>query len=163
MLHQFHHNQPDDYDYDSADFCGCIIGLLIGLLLCSLLGSCGTSRSGCDITPELLTYVHDTTHVYHTQHDSIMLHDSVSIDRYLKGDTMFVTKYKERTQYRDRWLHDSIYVNRTDTVIKANIEKAPLSTFDSIALWIGKFLLLLLSIYALGLGVFYLAHKTLKI
>lgn len=48
--------------------------------------------------------------------DSVYLHDSVSVNRWEHGDTVFVEKAVIKHAYKDRWRHDTISVVRADTV-----------------------------------------------
>lgn len=75
-----------------------IIALLI-LILCS----CTTTK-----VVEVPVEVTRTEYIHNTKVDSIFYRDS--IDRYIRGDTVFL--YKERTRYK--------YINRVDTVIKTD-------------------------------------------
>lgn len=66
--------------------------------------SCKTSTKIVEVPVEVIKkeYIHDT------KIDSIYIRDS--IDRWQKGDTLFITKYS--TKYK--------YVNRVDTVLKVD-------------------------------------------
>lgn len=45
-------------------------------------------------------------------HDSIYLRDSVFVEK--KGDTIY--QHKWRTQYRERFIHDTLIIRKTDTL-----------------------------------------------
>ena len=49
--------------------------------------------------------------------DTVMQHDSIYVHEFMQGDTVYVTKY------RDRW-RDKV-VNRTDTVYVQPVQTAP--------------------------------------
>ena len=68
-------------------------------------------------------YVYNTVH----HHDTTIRRDSVYLREYVKGDTVFVEKYKDRYIFRDRW-RDSIRIEeRHDTTsVEVKVEK-PLS------------------------------------
>ena len=57
----------------------------------------------------------DTVRVHHR--DTTYRRDSVWLREYVKGDTVFVEKYKDRYVFRDRW-RDSIRVVRDSAVVE---------------------------------------------
>lgn len=65
----------------------------------------------------------DTLTVHHR--DSLFLKDSVYIREYLKGDTVFIEKYKDRYIFRDRW-RDSVQVREVHdtTAVEVKVEKS---------------------------------------
>lgn len=75
-----------------------IISILI-LLMCS----CATTR-----TVEIPVEKIRTEYIHDTRTDSIFVKDSV--DRWLKGDTLYI--YKEHTRFK--------YINKTDTVCRTD-------------------------------------------
>lgn len=54
----------------------------------------------------------DSIYINQVQRDSIYRHDSIYIRE--KGDTVWMEKYKYI--YRDRIVHDTMYINRTDSI-----------------------------------------------
>ena len=54
----------------------------------------------------------DTLRLSHNIRDSVWLHDSIYIRD--KGDTMFIERW--HTRWRDRTVHDTAYVSKTDSV-----------------------------------------------
>jgi len=48
--------------------------------------------------------------------DSVWLHDSVYVNRYTQGDTVYLTKSVTRYAYKDRVRMDTVCVVRTDSV-----------------------------------------------
>jgi len=71
---------------------------------------------------EKIVVQRDTTIVHHR--DSIIRRDSVWMKEYVKGDTVFVEKYKDRYVFRDRW-RDSISVKEVHdtTTVEKKVEK----------------------------------------
>lgn len=61
---------------------------------------------------ERVIYQHDTTTVH--QRDTAYRRDSIYVREWVKGDTVFVDRFRDRFVYRDRW-RDSIVV-RVDSV-----------------------------------------------
>ena len=64
----------------------------------------------------------DTTTVHHR--DSVYFRDSVYVKEWLKGDTVYIEKYKDRYIYKDRW-RDSISVKEVHdtTLVEKKVEK----------------------------------------
>lgn len=91
--------------------------LFFVLLLTVLCASC---------SPRIIERIrveHDTLTVHHR--DSLYLKDSVYIREYLKGDTVFIEKYKDRYIFRDRW-RDSVQVREVHdtTAVEVKVEKS---------------------------------------
>ena len=85
-----------------------------GLLACAVL----TLLFGCTTTryvpvPSISV---DSVYVDRWLRDSVYLHDSVFVNRYSKGDTVFVDKVVTRYKYKDRLRHDTVAVVRADSV-----------------------------------------------
>ena len=64
---------------------------------------------------EKVVYQRDTTVVHHR--DTTYRRDSVWMKEYVKGDTVYVEKYKDRFVYRDRW-RDSVRVVRDSVAVE---------------------------------------------
>lgn len=84
--------------------------LFIGVI--ALCSSCRTT-SGCEISYDRMV---DTVYINKTIRDSVMLHDSVYESIYVVDDTFVMYKYKQMVQYRDRYVHDTIYKVHNDTI-----------------------------------------------
>lgn len=86
--------------------------ILVVVVLCFLLCSCATKTK--------IEYVDREVVKYRTSllHDTIInnVHDSIYHTIFQKGDTVFDTKYVEKTKYVDK------YIFRCDTVYKDSIE-----------------------------------------
>lgn len=114
------------------------------------VGLCLFALPSC--SPEIVERWH-TQYVYQDVHhrDTLVTKDSVYIREYVKGDTVYIEKYKDRFVYRDRW-RDSIIVKRdsvaVETLKEVKVEK-PLSWSQKVR--IGAFPWLLL--VAVGLAV----------
>ena len=86
-------------------------GLFFGLLACLLLAGCRTVK----YVPVPSVSV-DSVYVDRFHRDSVYLHDSVFVNQYSKGDTVFVDKVVTKYKYKDRWRYDTVAVVRADSV-----------------------------------------------
>jgi hypothetical protein len=77
------------------------------------------------------------------------LHDSIYQEVKQKGDTVYLYKYKYKTEYRDCWHHDSIYIAKTDTVYKDVVKEKQLTWWQKARLSLGGWAFLLLALIAL--------------
>ena len=126
------HNDYDPYngmDDEERMTAGCLQGMLyivalaVAALICSLFASC----KSVEYVP-VIEHHTDTVRINHTERDSIYIHDSTYVRE--KGDTMLIEKW--HTRWRDRVVHDTTYISKTDSVPKPYpvtqyVEK-PLST-----------------------------------
>ena len=85
--------------------------LILGLLSVVLLVGCTTTR----YVPVPSVSV-DSVYVDRFHRDSVYLHDSVFVNQYSKGDTVFVDKVVTKYKYKDRWRYDTVAVVRADSV-----------------------------------------------
>jgi len=79
----------------------------------------------CSCTPKIVEHIvvqHDTTMVHHR--DSIFSKDSIYVKEWMKGDTVFIDRYRDRYIYKDRW-RDSISVREVHdtTTVEKKVEK----------------------------------------
>lgn len=86
-------------------------GLFWGLLACLLLAGCKTTK----YVPVPSVSV-DSVYVDRWLRDSVYLHDSVFVNQWTQGDTVFVDKVITKYKYKDRWRHDTVAVVRADSV-----------------------------------------------
>lgn len=109
-----------------------------------LLAACKPIKEIIEVPVEVIKkeYIHDT------RTDSIYIKDS--IDRYIKGDTVFI--YKERTKFR--------YINKTDTILKTDtvpkilvkttvkeVEVNHIKWYQKLLMWVGGIMSLILTGY----------------
>lgn len=117
---------------------------IIPILL--LLASCAAKKQIMEVPVETVRteYIHDT------RTDSVFVKDS--IDRWIKGDTVFI--YKERIKYK--------YLNKTDTIIKTDtipsivkvetikeVEVNHIYWYQKLFIWLGAAALALILFYFL--------------
>ena len=107
-------------------------GILVCLLL-SLLTGCKTVQY---IPVE--TVRTDTTYIIKQLRDSIMLHDSIYIHEYQRGDTIYCDRIQYRDRWRDRWRTDTIYRSRTDSIAVPYPVEKPLTRWQRFCLDYGK-------------------------
>ena len=86
-------------------------GLFLGLLACLVLAGCRTVR----YVP-VETVRTDSVYVDRFTRDSVYLRDSVWVNRWVVGDTVYQDKVVYKWRYRDRWRHDTVAVVRRDSV-----------------------------------------------
>lgn len=126
-----HADEPKDagsHDYgmdvvDSVSKVGCITELiLIAVLL--LFCMCSCSRT---IIEERPVYVHDTLTTVQLRVDSVLHHDSIYVETFMRGDTVFLTKYTERWNDRIKLRTDTIREVKEVpvTITKTEVKEVP--------------------------------------
>ena len=58
----------------------------------------------------------DTTYITKLQRDSIHVHDSIFVNQWQKGDTVYQVRDRWHTEWRDRLLHDTLYKCIVDSI-----------------------------------------------
>lgn len=89
---------------------GALWGLAV-LIVISLLCGCKTVK----YVPVPSVSV-DSVYVDRWLRDSVYLHDSVFVNQYSKGDTVYVDKVVTKYKYKDRWRYDTVAIVRADSV-----------------------------------------------
>ena len=88
-----------------------LVCMLIGLMLCSLLTSCKSHE------PTIVERVRtDTVRITQQQRDSIYLRDSIFVNQWQSGDTIFQVRDRWHTQYVAKEVRDTFYKARVDSV-----------------------------------------------
>lgn len=132
-----------------------IVGVVLGLLLCSLLSSCSTQRV---VTVERKTT--DTLMMLNSIRDSIYLRDSIFVTQQVAGDTVRITTDRWHTKFRDRLVTDTIYRAVRDTVpVPYAVEKkvkADLTWWQESRLMLANIVLIILSVLFLFKGLKFL-------
>ena len=119
--------------------------MFVGLLLATLLLVLSTLQ-GCK-TKQIVVPEYHSVIVSH--HDTLTRHDSIYqrefVDRYIKGDTIYLTRtkvdYRYRTLFRTRW-RDSL---RVDSVTKIREVPAKLTRWQKVKQDIGGWAMAALS------------------
>ena len=85
--------------------------LILGLLSVVVFAGCTTTR----YVPVPSVSV-DSVYVDRWLRDSVYLHDSVFVNQWTQGDTVYVDKVVTKYQYKDRWRYDTVAIVRADSV-----------------------------------------------
>ena len=122
-----------------------LLALMVVLFLLPILSA------GC--SPKIVERIvvqHDTTTVHHR--DTTYHRDSIYIREWMRGDTVYVDRFRDRYIFRDRW-RDSVSVREVHdtTAVEVKVEK-PLSWAQKAK--IGAFPWLLLALIASVLWIF---------
>lgn len=115
-IHKYEkHNEDhdEDDDYVGALKGGCFVSILYVIAFAVLAVACALFSS-CTTTQYVPVIEHKTdTVLWHSIiHDSIYLHDSVSVKE--KGDMVRIEKW--HTKYVSKEVHDTTYISKTDSV-----------------------------------------------
>lgn len=86
--------------------------LILSLALCLIIVGCKTTY--VPIEREVVKY--DSIYIQSIKVDSIKEVDSVFVNTYIKGDTIFQDKYKYVYRYKDKLRIDTMLVERVDSV-----------------------------------------------
>ena len=129
-----------------------VIIFIVGFLLAVILFSSCTTTEYVTV-PEVHT---DTLMVTQHSRDSIYVHDSIWVNQWQAGDTIYRERTKWRTQYIERLSHDTIYKSKTDSVPQPYpvIKEVPatLTWWQRVRLHVGDIALAVLGILTL-LGI----------
>ena len=130
---------------------GCLVLFLVLFVLCLLIGC----RSVQYVPVETVRF--DTTYINKVQRDSIYKFDSIYVRD--KGDTVWLERYKYL--FVDKAVHDTVYINRTDSVqVPYPVEKK-LTKWQQFRLDVGGYAIFTVLIVIL-IVVGYLIYKLKK-
>lgn len=135
------------------------VGIVVALSICCFLTSCGSEKLIYVPGPS----VHDTVVEHSILSDTVVRKDSVYVERYVKGDTVFVEKSKEHYEYNGKFRVDTVYKSRTDTLTITNVVEVEkeLNSYDKVALASGRWLLpLFILLLVVGAVVAYFKLRT---
>lgn len=128
---------------------------ILWVLACLLLVSCRTTK----YVPVPSVSV-DSVYVDRFHRDSVYLHDSVFVNQWTQGDTVFVDKLVTKYKYKDMWRYDTVAVVRADSVrVPYPIEK-DLSWWEKTRLY--SFPVLVAMVAVLAFVVVWLVKKLRK-
>ena len=89
-------------------------GMLWGLLACWLIGLLAGCRSVKYVPVPSVSV--DSVYVDRWHRDSVYVRDSVFVNQWVQGDTVYVDRVAVKYAYKDRWRYDTVAVLRADTV-----------------------------------------------
>lgn len=114
---------------------------------------------GCTTTRYVEVTNTDTVHHFTQQRDSIMLFDSVFVDRYINGDTVKITKEVYKLRYKDKYITDTLYINR-EIQVPYPVEKK-LTTWQKIKINTGEIFLCLFALSLVVIAILWiiLSHR----
>lgn len=130
------------------------LSVVVLLAVAVLLGSCTTTKYV--EVPKVHT---DTLYVSKMQKDSIYLHDSIFVNQWKSGDTIYQTRDRWRTEWRDRLVTDTVLHLVRDTVPKPypviqekKVEKA-LTWWQRFRMLLGDIAIIIVGFCGVGLIV----------
>lgn len=113
-----------------------IKGLFWGLLICTLISLLSGCKSVQYVPVE--TVRTDSVYIDRFQRDSIYLQDSVFVNRWTAGDTVYQDKVVWKYVYRDKVKYDTVAILRSDTVRVPYPVERRLSTWEKVRLNVGE-------------------------
>lgn len=110
-------------------------GLFLGIMICVII----SILSGCKSTKyiPLETVRTDSIYVDRYQRDSIYQRDSVFVNRWIAGDTIYQDKVVWKYVYRDKVKYDTVTTLRSDTINVPYPVECKLSKWEQLKLNVG--------------------------
>lgn len=110
-------------------------GLFLGIMICVII----CILSGCKSTKyiPLETVRTDSIYVDRYQRDSIYQRDSVFVNRWIAGDTIYQDKVVWKYVYRDKVKYDTVAILRSDTINVPYPVECKLSKWEQLKLNVG--------------------------
>lgn len=121
-----------------------IKGFLWGIMACILISILTGCKSVQYVPVE--TVRTDSVYVDRYQHDSIYLRDSVYVNRWTDGDTVYQDKIVYKYVYRDKVKYDTVSVLRSDTVRVPYPVERRLTKWEQVRLNVGGWVIALVVI-----------------
>lgn len=112
-----------------------IKGLFWGLLICTLISLLSGCKSVQYVPME--TVRTDSIYVDRYQRDSIYQRDSVFVNRWIAGDTIYQDKVVWKYVYRDMVKYDTVATLRSDTINVPYPVECKLSKWEQLKLNVG--------------------------
>lgn len=108
------------------------VALIITAIVISFVTSCSHVKY-----VDVNHFVHDTINHTVMRIDSVYDRDSVYVEVAQRGDTIFNTKFVEKWRTRNVQVHDTLYINRTDTTTVVKPVERKLTKWESFSMKIG--------------------------
>ena len=112
-----------------------IKGFLWGIMACILISILTGCKSVQYVPVE--TVRTDSVYIDRYQHDSIYQRDSIFVNRWTAGDTVYQDKVVWKYVYRDKVVYDTVAILRSDTVRVPYPVERRLSTWEEVRLNVG--------------------------
>ncbi len=112
-----------------------IKGLFWGLLICTLISLLSGCKSVQYVPVE--TVRTDSVYIDRYQRDSIYQRDSVFVNRWIAGDTIYQDKVVWKYVYRDMVKYDTVATLRSDTINVPYPVECKLSKWEQLKLNVG--------------------------
>jgi uncharacterized protein YceK len=134
---------------------GCMHGILF-LLAAAILIAVMALCQGCTTVREVIVTQQHTDTVYQNrmQHDSIHIRDSIWVERWTQGDTVYVVKDRWKTEWREKLRVDTVYIAKHDTVRVAVTQQQTrqLTWFERWRERLGTILFIAMGLFAIYCG-----------
>ena len=112
-----------------------IKGFLWGIMACILISLLSGCKSVQYVPVE--TVRTDSVYIDRFQRDSIYQRDSIFVNRWTAGDTVYQDKVVWKYVYRDKVVYDTVAILRSDTVRVPYPVERRLSTWEEVRLNVG--------------------------
>ena len=92
---------------------------VVAWMIAYIISACVIALVFCGCKTKVVTVEKvrtDTKYVTKLQRDSIHIHDSIFVNRWQKGDTVYQVRDRWHVEWRDRLLHDTIYKSIVDSI-----------------------------------------------
>ena len=134
--------------------------IILSLALCLMLVGCKTTTKIVEVPIEKVVTKTDSIYITKVKVDSVFEKDSIYINTYVKGDTIYRDNYRFISRWRDRVKLDTIYKTHTDTIkvekaITIEVEK-PLSWWQKVKQDVGGIAMGILVTLLVGLIIWVL-------
>lgn len=94
-----------------------LLGMAMAIVM-AIMSGCRSKKVALTDSTTRIEVRHDTIYKMQFIKDSTKQRDSVFVERFVIGDTVYMNKYKEVYLYRDRSKTDTLYKAKTDTIYK---------------------------------------------
>ena len=127
-----------------------VVAVVVLIIIAALCHGCTTTKEV--IVEKVRT---DTVYQNHMQHDSIHIRDSVWVERWTQGDTVYVVKDRWKTEWREKLRIDTVYIAKHDTVRVAVTQQQTrqLTWFERWRVRIGTIFFIVLGLFTLYCGI----------
>lgn len=134
--------------------------IILYLALCIIVVGCKTTTKIVEVPVEKEVIKTDSIYITKVKVDSVFEKDSIYINTYVKGDTIYRDNYRFISRWRDRVKLDTIYKTHTDTIkvekaITIEVEK-PLSWWQKVKQDVGGIAMGILVTLLVGLIIWVL-------